>query len=465
MWTPQEGPQLEAIQATWCDMLFFGGARGGGKSEFTLGDYLQDVPTYGRHWQGIVFRRTFPALQPLIRRAKELYLPTGAEWKEGKRQFQWPNGAVLKFRHLEREGDADKYQGHQYTWIAFEELPQWPNLEPFKKLTACLRWSEAEVPTKRIRASGNPGGIGHGVVKEFFGIDEHPLGSVPFEDEAGMTRMFIASKVTDNKILLERDPEYVNRLKGVGSPELVRAWLEGDWSVIQGAYYPEFGDRHILAPFALPKHWSRYRAFDWGSAAPFATLWGAVSDGKDDKGKEHEIPRGALVIYREDYGSTGKPNEGLKLSNDKIAKRIKELSFDEQYLRSVADPAIFSEQGGPSIAEQFRKAGITFRRADNSRLAGWSEIRKRLAAEKPLIYFFSTLKDTIRTLPLMQHSERNPEDLDTTGEDHLIDTLRYLCMARPIETDFEGLEEPKPFGQTTYAEEIKHYRRRNKKRI
>ena len=116
-WRPQEGPQLEAVLATWADELFFGGARGGGKSDFLLGDFLQDVPRYGRNWQGILFRRTYPELQEIILRTNAIFPRTGAKWHEQRREWEWPNGAKLRMRYLERNADASRYQGHQYTWI------------------------------------------------------------------------------------------------------------------------------------------------------------------------------------------------------------------------------------------------------------------------------------------------------------------------------------------------------------
>ena len=177
-WKPQPGPQNEAILATWCDELFFGGARGGGKSDFLLGDFLQDVPKYGRHWQGVMFRRTYPELQNIIQRSHSIYPVTGGKWHEQSREWRWPNGAKLRMRYLERIADASRYQGHSYCWLGFDELPQWAGPESYDMLKACLRWAEADVPTKRIRSSGNPGGPGHSWVKKRF-IDDNPRGYEP----------------------------------------------------------------------------------------------------------------------------------------------------------------------------------------------------------------------------------------------------------------------------------------------
>lgn len=440
LWAPQPGPQTDAIAADWCDELFYGGAAGGGKSDFLLGDFLQDEPTYGDAWRGVIFRRTYPELEELIARSKELYPQTGAEWSEQPKWWKWPSGAVLRMRYLERHDDALRYQGHQYTWIGWDELTQWASPFAYRYLRGRLR-SAKPVPTKRIRAAANPGGVGHHWVKAMF-IDPAPGGYQPITDpDTGMERMFIPSKLRDNTILMGADPGYVGRLRGLGSPELVKAMLEGDWSVVSGAFFPEFSmERHVIAPRKLPDHWLRYGAGDWGSAKPFAWLWFAVSDGSLP-----EFPRGALIVYREWYGSTGEPNVGLRMVAEDVGAGVAERQkddprYEDRAIWHVLDPAAWAEDGGPSIAERIsRSAKLVLRRADNSRVSqkgamgGWDQVRSRLRGEegRPMVYIFSTCTHLIRTLPALQHDPDRPEDVDTDGEDHAPDAFRYGCMARP----------------------------------
>lgn len=434
-WAPQPGPQTEAICADWCPELFFGGARGGGKSDLLLGDFLQGVAEYGAAWRGVMFRRTYPELQEIILRSHEIFGPTGATWRESDKDWRWPNGAYLRMRYLEREADAARYQGHQYTWIGWDELPQWPSDKAYRMLFACLR-SSAIVPTKRVRSAGNPGGPGHQWVKARF-IDPAPGGFEPIEDDLGpWERMFVPSRVQDNQILLDADPSYIARLKGSGSKELVRAWLEGDWSVVSGAYFPEWNPAfHVVVPQPLPVRWTRFRSFDWGSARPFSVGWWAISDGELSA-----FPRGAIIRYREWYGMpAGQPNVGLKLTAEQVADGIKEREAGETIPIGVADPAIFAEDGGPSIAERMQRRGVMWRRADNKRvpqagaMGGWDALRSRLVGEdgRPMIYLFDTCRDAIRTLPALQHDATRPEDVDTSAEDHAADEIRYACMSRP----------------------------------
>lgn len=466
-WRPQQGPQLEAIMATWCEELFFGGARGGGKSDYLLGDYAQDIDNYGENWKGIIFRKTYKELEELVSRSKQIYSKLGGVWKKADFTWIFPNGADLKMRHLEREEDAEKYQGHQYTWIAFDELSNWPDMRAYLMLKACLRNGNIPIPVKRMRSTGNPGGAGHSWVKARF-IENNPFGFEPIDEilfvnnKTGAisseyiegyerqvsSRMFIPSRIQDNQILLQNDPTYIARLAQTGGEALVRAWLLGDWDAIEGAYFDTFNkDKHILPNFLIPAHWYKIRAFDWGYSRPFCTLWGAVSDGDllNIGGKQISLPRGAIIIYREYYGCSGKANEGLKLDAREVARVTKRLQEEmgEKMNDQVADPAIFDVSTGQSISEQMDECGVSYRPADNKRLNGWQQIRGRLYGVdgRPMLYITENCKNLLRTLPLMQYDKTKPEDLDTDLEDHAVDTLRYLCMARPITIELPKTED------------------------
>lgn len=430
VWEPQPGPQSSAITAAWCDELFFGGARGGGKSDYLLGDYLQDI-SLGSIWRGIVFRKTYNELEELQIRARELFPPLGAVYKStASSDYPFSNcwyfqgGATLKMRYLEHERDADGYQGHQYMWIGFDELTNHATPYGYNKLKACLR--SASGKPGRIRSSGNPGGKGHIWVKARF-IDIAPAFHPYTDPETGLTRLFIPSKLSDNQYLRE-NRQYVALLKSSGSAELVKAWLEGDWDIVAGAYFDCWDrSKHVIKPFAVPSTWTRFRSFDWGSAKPFSVGWWAISDGG------LHIPKNALVRYREWYGAK-EPNVGLKLTAEAIAIGIVKREKGETVAYGVADPACWKEDGGASHAERMAKQGARFRQADNSRVSGWDEMRQRFIGEddQPMIYCFDTCIDSIRTIPLLQHDTNKPEDLDSEMEDHAADDWRYACKSRPF---------------------------------
>lgn len=458
MWRPQLGPQQIAIEADWCDELFFGGARGGGKSDFLLGDYLQDI-NYGAAWRGILFRKTYLELEELQIRARELCPDYGGQYKtnsSAKYPFMncwyFPGGATLKMRYLEHERDADGYQGHQYTWIGFDELTNHATPYGYNKLKACLR--NPHGIHGRIRASGNPGGKGHIWVKARF-IDIAPP-YTPYDDpDTGLTRMFIPSRITDNKYLKD-NRQYIALLRSSGSVELVKAWLEGDWDIVAGAFF-DCWDRakHVLKPFSIPQDWTRFRSFDWGSSRPFSVGWWAIAN-------DFEIvPRGALIRYREWYGMS-EPNIGLKLTAEQVAEGIVTRDRGEKFAYSVADPSCWKVDGGPGIAERMLRLNVLFRRADNQRIAGWDQMRQRFVGldGKPMLYAFDSCIDSIRTIPLLQHDETHPEDIDSEMEDHAADDWRYACMSRPFLRPIPKHTEPKFPLDRTFNQLVEQNRRK-----
>lgn len=451
IWTPQPGPQTDLVRCPVFE-VFYGGARGGGKTDGSIGDWLSHSALYGEHAVGLFVRRKLVALSEVIARTKQLFYRLGAKYYEQKKEWVMPNGARLKFAYLERDADAEEYQGHNYTRVYVEEVTNFPFPGPVMKLKGTLR-SAAGVPCG-IRLTGNPGGPGHLWVKERY-IKPNPLGyQIITETEeveiepgvfvtASIDRVFIPARLKDNQRLLQSDPGYVLRLRQTGSETLVKAWLEGNWDSVDGTFFSEFSPlKHILhGNLDLPKHLTRFRALDWGSAAPFSVGWYAVSDGSN------AIPRGALIKYREWYGWNGKRNVGLKMSANSVAQGINKREEGETVSYGVADPSIFAQNGGPSIAEMMLIEKCNFFRGDNARQAGWEQMRRRLAADPPLLYFHESCEQTIETLPNLQHDEKNPEDLDTDAEDHAADETRYAVMSRPSIRDVKKPNNPLDFSK------------------
>lgn len=448
IWAPQPGPQTWLLQCEIEDVLF-GGAAGGGKSDGLLGVFAAQATQYPAHARGIFFRRTYPELEEAIARSKEIYEPLGWKWREKDRSWTTPHGSSLKMRPFDSDADWQKYWGHQYTCMLIDEAGNWPDPGPLDKLRARLR-SAHGVPCL-LRLSANPGGPGHGWVKRRYIDPAAPmtphravLGTDPLtQNPVTVERVFIPSKVTDNLILMRNDPSYVHRLYSVGDPALVDAWLNGNWDVALGQYFTEWLPHHpdgrtchVIKDRVLPAHWYRLRALDWGSKTPFCVLWGAVSDGSIPG-----IPRGAIVIYREFYGADA-DGKGLEMDAAEVARCIAQRERQEQISDSVADYQIFRGDFGPSIAEQMLNgAQISWRSANKDRVSGWLELRHRLRGDgygtdewSPQLYIMECCPHLIRTLPQMQHDDKNPEDvLKKKGiEDHAPETLRYMCMARPV---------------------------------
>lgn len=432
--------------------ILYGGAAGGGKSHLM-------------RMAAITWCSEIPGLQVyLFRRIRDDLVKNHMEGPSGFREFlagwvecgfvqivedeiRFWNGSKIYLCHCKDEKDRFKYQGAEIHVLMIDELTHFTETI-YRFLRNRVRMVGITLPERyrskfpRIVCGANPGGIGHQFVKMTFIDGVEPLKVIEAAaNEGGMLRQYIPARLEDNPSMAESDPGYEMRLAGLGSESLVRAMRWGDWDVVEGAFFDNFDQRkHVIRPFAIPDHWMRFRAGDWGSAKPFSIGWYAVASDDMIIGPKQVIPRGALVKYREWYGCVaGRPNTGLKLTAEGVADGVKERET-EALEYGVLDPAAFAEDGGPSIAHRMMDRGVIFRPADNKRvtqrgaMGGWDQMRARLngnADGHPMLFFFSTCVDSIRTIPALQHDPDRPEDLDTNAEDHAADETRYACMSRP----------------------------------
>ena len=384
----------------------------------------------------MIIRKTYPELQEnhIIPMCEMLncYAPNRkdriASYNDSKKHITFKNKSRILFRYCDNEKDAERFQGTEVDVLFVDEATHQSEAK-MKKLNACVRGVN-DFP-KRIYYTCNPGGEGHSWVRRLF-IDK------AYQDnENPDDYMFIQSLVTDNKILMETNPDYIRQLQALPD-KLRKAWLEGDWGVFDGQFFEDFVDRpeyyqertwtHVIDPFEIPEGWKIYRSFDWGYNKPFSCGWWAV----DYEG----------VAYRilELYGCTKTPNEGLKWTPPKVFSEIANIEREHRWLRGkhiigIADPAIWNAETGKSIAEVAADHGVFFTKGDHERIAGWMQVHYRLAFDEngfPMMYVFSNCKAFIRTIPLLQYDEHKPEDLDSDGEDHCADEVRYFCMSRPI---------------------------------
>lgn len=427
---PQPGPQTYLLTCPVRE-IFYGGARGGGKTFGLLLHWQDHAARYGSHARGIIFRRSYDEFEEVLRISKSMFWPLGAEYAKQERRWTFPLGAELTLRYLERDEDAEHYQGHSYNWMAFDELTNWPQPDPVDRLWGALRSAEG-VPCWFL-ATGNPGGRGHTWVKERYISPAPPLTPFQYVDSGGhkFERIYIPAKVQDNPILLQHDPGYIARLRLTGPRWLVDAWLGGNWDIAAGAYLEgEWDpDRHVMRPITIPPDWRRWRAMDWGVARPYSIGWYAMD------------PDGVIYRYRELYGWGGQPNVGTRETAHQVAERIKKLEKGEcsvgiQFSRSPADPSIWDKTGSElSVGDHFHKDGVLWvpaHKGPGSRVNGAHEIVQRL--REGTFRVFDTCTHFVRTVPVLPVSPENPDDVDTEAEDHAWDELRYSLLSRQPRT-------------------------------
>ena len=418
IWKPTKKQSL-ALQCPAFE-LFYGGAAGGGKTDFLLMDFLAGCNKHRENWRGILFRRTYKELEDIIVRAKELYIPMGAVYKKTDNIFNFPTGSFLRLRYLERDDDVSNYQGHQYTWIGFDELGNYSSDYCWRYMMSRCR-SAKGIPCY-MRGTGNPGGVGHGWLKKRFIDNQNP--NTIYTDEDGNTRCFIPSCLDDNDYLIKNDKGYEKRLRLLPK-YLYEALRKGNWDIIAGSAFEEFSrESHVIKPIALdPGVWFKFCSMDWGYSRPFSIGWWAVS--RD----------GRMIRYRELYGcEKGEANKGVRRSASSIAKEAYALSIAEGVNTMVADPAVWGKtDDGPTIADKFEAEGWKLIKADNDRINGKVQLHQLLKSKgedgKPMLLVFDTCFDFIRTIPLLLPSAARPEDIDTTLEDHIYDETRYAIMS------------------------------------
>jgi hypothetical protein len=466
VWWPQPGPQQDLIECQLPE-VFKGGARGGGKTDGVLAKWAIKSAQYGAAFNAMMFRKTMVASEDAIERSKELYTPLGATFANGS--WKMPGGGRIGFGYLESISDADAWQGRNLTDVWIEEAGLYAAPDVIWRLFATLR-SAAGVPTQMI-LTGNPGGPGQHWIRDRYELVPFPRDTRILRHDLpnGKTHQVavIPSRITNNRILLSSDPEYTSRLHLVGSPQLVKAMLDGDWTAVEGAYFECWSAKNIVPPFTVPKSWLRFRSGDWGTYSPFSFGWWAVVQDEYKLPDGRVLPVGAIVRYREYYGSPN-PNlsdKGLKLTAEQAAVGIIEREKDDPKLTyAVLDPAAFKNIGGPTIAESINRKLIAaklapFREADNTRvdakrgpMSGWNEVRSRITGlldskgepkGVPMLYCFDTCKVLIRTIPTLQHDPKRPEDVLKGPTDHACDEVRYACLSRPWVRAVKPPEPPK----------------------
>jgi hypothetical protein len=430
-WRPFPKQEL-ALQRAEFEVLF-GGSRGPGKTDcglvWLIGEEYEPGKPLIMHprYRALVIRKNADDLADWVDRAIRYFKGFGVDAAYKPTILRFPKyGSVIRTGHLKDAQSYTKYQGQEFPRMLIEELTQIPTEKRYLQLIASCRSTVKEIKPQ-IFSTTNPGGVGHAWVKKRF-VDPAPA-MTPFKDKtSGRSRIFIPATIDDNPILQERDPDYVRFLDSLkdNDEELYKAWRLGDWDTFAGQYFREFRrDLHVLnKPFTPRKDITKIAGLDWGRAKPFACLLAVLT-----KVTYEEQTFNRVIVYRENYGTEKKPSEW---SQD-IKKNIS--LTDDSLLWIQCDNQIFNPGNdmSMSIFEQFCEDDENWRGllkpASKDRIGGWVNVHNWLSIAPdglPYLMFAPDCINTIRTIPELIHDENKVEDLDSEGEDHAADALRYM---------------------------------------
>lgn len=459
IWAPQPGSQQAFLECPVFEVLY-AGTRGPGKTDALIMDYAQHVGQgWGADWRGILFRKTYPELQDVIDKSKKWFprIWPMCSFNEAKIFWRWPGGEVLYFRHFMKESDYWSYHGHSYPWIAWEELTTWADDTCYKSMFSCARSTAVGIPIK-IRSTTNPYGVGHNWVKARFRLpipEGNMIGPVITNsyDRDGVPeppRAVVQGKLTENKILLRSNPNYINNLRAAArNKSELKAWIEGSWDITAGGMFDDIWNPkvHVVPDFdfdAIPDTWTISRSYDHGQSKPFSVGWWAESNGEPLQigNRAFGLVPGDLFRIAEWYGWTGKPNEGIRMLSSEIAQGIIDREDDwgirDKVRSGPADSSIFDDyEPGKSVAGDMEKIGVRWWPADKSpgsRKQGWEQIRKLLkqalpiprnVRELPGLFILQRCNQFLRTVPVLPRSDKDLDDVNTESEDHIADEVRY----------------------------------------
>lgn len=408
------------ITATAFEILY-GGAAGGGKSYGQIVDALLYALKYPKSKQ-IVFRRTYTELEKsLIRTSLELYPQEIYTFNKSSHTGIFKNGSIIDFAYCDKEDDVYKYQSAEYDVIRFDELTHFTESMYIYLISRCRG---ANGYPKHIKSSTNPGGTGHSWVKARF-IDTGPPDSII--TVGSTSRIFIPAKISDNKFLMENDPEYIDRLENLSEREK-KALLFGEWDLNDGRFFDCWRrEVHVIKPFVIPSDWNRYVALDYG-----LDMLAAYKIAVDNNNRAYVLEE----VYE------GKDSGGTGLIVSEASKRIKTLIAKDKIKSIFAPPDLWNRQkdSGKSIAELYHENGVKLTRVSNDRAAGWLNLKEWLRVyegedgrELADIRIFSNCINLIRALADLQVDSQNPNDCmkDPHELTHAPDALRYFVSGRP----------------------------------
>jgi hypothetical protein len=439
---PSQVPLWEASQRK----VLWGGQAGPGKSTGAR-RWLYDRSLRVEGHEALILRENWEQLDKThLRKMEREVEALGGRFFGTARKVEFGKGSkasIIDCGHMADGEAVSRYLSTEYHAIVADEASLYPLLPdgatPLGELSTRARIigkdreTGAEVPP-RFLAVTNPGGPSATWLREMF-IDHQP----DFERYPALRKdydpsqwLYMPARLDDNPYL---DPEYETSLAVLGKVRYEQL-RHGDWDVFSGQFFAEWVPSAHVRELAIGPGIDWFASLDWGFNAPGCVLWWAC------------LPDGHYHVARE-HKFSGKSAETVAGEIKAITAELRIKSL--RYL--VADPAIWQKTGhgrGESVAETLLRRGLPMRKGDNDRLNGWLRCHELLAVAPDGTPWLTVAGDPHcrylrRSLPAQMSDKHDADDINTNGDDHAVDALRYGAMSRPAPTS-APLPPPLPKG-------------------
>lgn len=422
--------------------VLWGGQAGPGKSHGVRWWLYKRSLAVPQH-ESLLLRENWDQLEKTHIRRMMLEVPLlGGEFTNRTARFD--NGSVIDCGHMADGDSVTRYLSTEYGAIVPEEASLYPTdtegTSPLAELSTRARKDYKDingaVVTPRFMPVTNPGGPSADWLRQMFvdhdpDLEKFPALRAVYDDETGEQVKgyrkeqwtYIPAKLSDNPYMRE---DYADTDLGVLTGVRHRQLAQGDWHVFSGQFFRQWHDADHIKDLGTPRHALWFRSMDWGYNAPGCLLWWAV------------LPDHRLYLRAE--------RKFQQMDEPEVAAAAQKIELElgrPTIAYTAGDPAMFNQTGathrargfvGKSIAETLAFYGLPITPADNERINGWKRCHSLLRAAPdgdPWFVVHPSCTYLIRTIASARSDKKNPDDVDTNGDDHALDAWRYGAMSRP----------------------------------
>lgn len=452
-------PRQRICHACHADEILFGGVKGGSKTDALIMKPAETLALADRKYREtgrkqrcmmVIFRKTLQnESRDMIKRTQDLYplMDPAATWKEQAKRWEFESGASVSFGHLDGPNDYKSWNGLELVGFGADQAEECLSYEVYKFFTGQVRHSDPDYDAaKWILLTGNPGGKHADWLYEYFIGEPQPpdekiqTWDTPVKDGTMMirrTKAFIISRLKDN-------PYYYNSggyeavLRSM-TPEQQRWYINGDWSASVAGYFSAVSKpAAYIASATVPRSWDITYAIQYDASETAIVVAARSPKGRIYVIDEIVMPsatgldagRALVARFATGWDSALRSHERKRKHDEMIG-----------FINPEAAPGTGARAFGLNVSTEMNSLGLRILAGETDRVAGWRQLRQRLATPTPMIQVFEEKCPLlVRQLKRAQASAKDPSDIDDgVGENvthKSLNALRMICQAWPMFTPY-----------------------------